>query len=358
MLIRPGGTDAALKLQLEYFTLLKNFIYSAMPRSTKRISRILSTCLLLLFQCPNLFAQNSHDSLKNADLFLAIRSGSSPEMIKQLDLGASPNAVSGDYSALMAASLYGTPDQMKILLNRGADINYLNKDSITALWMAVPDWEKSNLLLDHGANPASQSKEGYTVLYKLVIFPGSAPLLKRMLEMGVDPKRDRHSTMLLFNAVQSCDTNVVSQLLATGLNPDDSVFYGEYALNSALFYRCSDVVKQLVDHGANVNVCPKHFKNDFLNGITPLMNAAISNDKESILYLLNHGADPNAKSKKGFTAFMFLQQAEYDNPEMTLAFIQHGANVSEKAADGTDALYYALKKGNTESVEIIRKSMH
>ncbi|HEX4851327.1 MAG TPA: ankyrin repeat domain-containing protein [Puia sp.] len=278
-------------------------------------------------------------------------------MSKQLETGASPNAVSGEYSALMATSLYGTVDQMKILIDRGANVNFLNKDSITALWMAVPDWDKSILLLNHGANPNFHSKEGYTVLYKLVIYPGTGPLLKKILDMGVDPNKET-KTILLFSAVQSCDTNVVSQLLSKGLNPNDSTFFGEYPINSALNYRCSDVVKLLVDHGADVNACPKHFKNKFLNGITPLMNAAISNDKESVLYLLNHGADPNIKSQKGFTALMFLEQNEYDNPELTKILIEHGATVSNKAMDGTDALFYAMKKGNTASAEIIRNNMH
>jgi hypothetical protein len=38
-----------------------------------------------------------------------------------------------------------------------------------------------------------------------------------------------------------------------------------------------------------------------------------------------------------------LQQSEYDDPEMTLALIKHGAQY-EKANDGTDALYYAKEK--------------
>jgi ankyrin repeat protein len=52
---------------------------------------------------------------------------------------------------------------------------------------------------------------------------------------------------------------------------------------------------------------------------------------------------------------ILLEQSETDDPDMTLALIQHGAVVSEKAQDGTDALYYAKEKGNAPSVAILEK---
>ena len=52
---------------------------------------------------------------------------------------------------------------------------------------------------------------------------------------------------------------------------------------------------------------------------------------------------------------MLLQQSEIDDPDMTLALLQHGAVPLEKAPDGSTALYYAKKKGNTQSVTILKK---
>jgi ankyrin repeat protein len=112
----------------------------------------------------------------------------------------------------------------------------------------------------------------------------------------------------------------------------------------------------LVDNGANVNVSqwvPSGL--DAFKGCTPLMFAAIGHDKPSFLYLLEHGADPNARNKLGYTSLMLLAQSETDDPEMTLALIKHGADVSAKAQDGTDALYYAKAKGKTPSVALLEK---
>ena len=76
---------------------------------------------------------------KTTELFDAIQSGSSEELNKALTNGANANDSLTGYSALMFAALDGTADQMSILISHGANVNYLNKDSITALWLSVPD---------------------------------------------------------------------------------------------------------------------------------------------------------------------------------------------------------------------------
>jgi len=122
-----------------------------------------------------------------------------------------------------------------------------------------------------------------------------------------------------------------------------------------LFYRSSATVKMLIDHGADVNKRTKAFLLASFNGFTPLMFAALANDKPSFYYLLDHGADPNQKNKNGYTALMLLQQAEEDDPAMTKALLDHGAEPSIKTPAGNDALHFAMQKGNTGSVAILKK---
>ncbi len=129
-----------------------------------------------------------------------------------------------------------------------------------------------------------------------------------------------------------------------------------FPINNAEAFRTFATLKMLVDNGANVNVREwVSFGLDAFKGFTPLMYAAMGHDKPSFLYLLEHGADPNAKNKQGYTPLILLEQSETDDPEMTLALIKHGAIVSEKDQDGNDALYYAKEKGNTPSVVILEK---
>src|SRR6202000_2210872 len=85
-------------------------------------------------------------------LFRIIRSGDAAALQKKLESGADPNAIDNGQSALMTAALFGSCDEMRLLLDKGANPNYADPDSLTALWLAVPDSAKTALLLGHGAN--------------------------------------------------------------------------------------------------------------------------------------------------------------------------------------------------------------
>ena len=318
--------------------------------------KVMMLVLTLLFCC-NLFAQPpaTPASNKTAALFQAIRSGSTEQLQQQLLNGADANDSLNSYSALMAATLNGSLEQMKILIARGANVNYQSSDGTTALWLAVPDWDKTKLLLDNAADVNHQI-QGYGVLVKLAAMPGTIKLFHLLIDKGADLKKSAPDNYLLYNAASSADTAILGFLIRSGFNVNDSIAIGDYPINNAEAFRTFATLKMLVDNGANVNVrqwIP--FGLDAFKGMTPLMFAAVCHDKPSFLYLLEHGADPNAKNKQGYTPLMLLEQSETDDPEMTLALIKHGAVVSQKAPDGTDALYYAKGKGNTPSVVLLEK---
>ncbi len=316
--------------------------------------------MAMQFPVFNIHAQQpvSHMTAKSASLFDAIRSGDTGELERQLANGGDPNDSLNGFSALMACALNGSLEQMKILLAHGAKVNSADRDSITALWYAVPDWNKTVLLLEHGANPKPLSKEGYGILVKLALIPGTAPLFQLLINKGADPKHSAPDNFLLYNAAASGDTTTLGMLIRLGLDVNGKVAFGDFPINAALLYRNFPAVKMLVENGADVNTRMKPFAFASYNGLSTLMYAALVHDKPSFLYLLEHGADPNLRSTRGFTALMLLQQSETDDPEMTLALIHHGAIISEKATDGSDALYYAQRNGNAASEEILKQYVH
>ncbi|MEO7120923.1 MAG: ankyrin repeat domain-containing protein [Ginsengibacter sp.] len=312
--------------------------------------------LLMLIAFSNLHAQQV--SNKTMALFQAIRSGSTKELQQQLSNGASANDSLESYSALMAAALNGSVEQMKLLIAHGANVNYHSSDGTTALWLAIPDWDKTKLLLDKGAD-ANHQIRGYGILVKLAAMPGTIKLFHLLIDKGADLKKSAPDNYLVYNAASSGDTALLGFLIRSGFNVNDSVSFGDYPINNATAFRTFATLKMLVDNGANVNVrqwIP--FGLDAFKGFTPLMFTAVAHDKLSFLYLLQHGADPNAKNKQGYTPLMLLEQSETDEPEMTLELIKHGAIVLEKNQDGNDALYYAKEKGNTPSVAILAKYAH
>ena len=297
-------------------------------------------------------------SNKTIAFFQSIRSGSTDELQQQLSNGANANDTLNSYSALMAATLNGSIEQMKILIAHGANVNYQSSNEITAIWLAVPDWDKTKLLLDNGAD-VNHRIQGYGILVKLAAIPGTINLFHLLIDKGADLKKSAPDNYLVYNAASSGDTAILGFLIRSGFNVNDSVSFGDYPINNAETYRTFATLKMLVDNGANVNVSqwiPSGL--DAFKGCTPLMFAAVGHDKPSFLYLLEHGADPNARNKLGYTPLMLLAQSETDDPEMTLALIKHGADVMAKAKDGTDALYYAKAKGKAPSVTLLEKYLH
>lgn len=295
----------------------------------------------------------------NTAFFNAIRSGSVTELEKEIAKGANVNdTLDGGYSALMVAALNGSVEQMKLLIDHGAKVNYANSDSITALWLAVPDWDKTVFLLDHGADANMLSTEHYTVLVKVATHPGTSKLLQLFIDRGANPKKAAGDNSLVYNAAATNDTALLGMLLRMGFNPGDSVFVRDYPIDNSTNYRCFATMKMLVDYGADVNAASVFSEKSAGNGVTPLMWAGLSNDRQSFFYLLDHDADVNRKTKKGYTALMLLQLSNIDDPEMTMALIKHGASVSAKMPDGSDALYFASKKGNSQSVQILKQYLN
>jgi len=288
-------------------------------------------------------------------LFTAIRSGDATALQQKLDRGADPNATQNGISALEVATLAGTPQQMKLLLARGAKPNYADDDGITALFLAIPDTEKTILLLDHGADPNQHSKANYSALIKLANCPGTTDLLRTLIAKGADPKQAARDNALLYWAAGTDDTTLVGFILRLGFNANDTVLSGDYPINSALAYRCSNTLKMLVDHGADVNVrLPDVFLPN-IRGMTALMQAAVADDEASFFYLLDHGADVHARCKTGYTALMLAQLSETDHPAITKALLVHGAKVADKSPTGENAISLAAKKGNTESLRLLKQ---
>jgi ankyrin repeat protein len=289
-------------------------------------------------------------------LFETIRSGNTAALEQQLSAGASPNDSLDGYSALMAATLDGSAEQMLLLIRHGANVNFENSRHITAIWLAVPDREKVSLLLDHGAD-VNHPVEGYTVLTKCATSPGSADLIRLLISGGADPRKSAPDNSLLYEAAESGDTAILGLVLRLGFHVNDTTAFGDYPINSSLSFRTYPTLKMLVDSGADVNARSMYLR-VFPSqvGITPVMAAALNADRASVDYLLDHGADPNLKTRMGMTALMFLQQSETDEPDITLDLLRHGADPAVKMPDGSDARSFALRSGFTKSAALLNQN--
>ena len=106
-----------------------------------------------------------------------------------------------------------------------------------------------------------------------------------------------------------------------------------------------EVVEQLLDRGADVNVQEK-------TGNTPLHFAAISNASEVVELLLERGAYVNAQDNGGTTP---LHNAASNNASSEIAevLLGHDADVNVQNNDGNTPLNLARRGDATETVELL-----
>ena len=94
------------------------------------------------------------------------------------------------------------------------------------------------------------------------------------------------------------------------------------------------------------------------DGITCLMMPAQKGHAETVKWLLEHGADPNARNAYGVTAFRYSIPdggAEDNYVKIVKLFLEHGADANAKDNSGWTALLSAAFHGYTEITRLLLK---
>ncbi|MCA8991810.1 MAG: ankyrin repeat domain-containing protein [Planctomycetaceae bacterium] len=128
---------------------------------------------------------------------------------------------------------------------------------------------------------------------------GDLATVRRLIEAGADPNSvDRHGMGTLLNF----HPEVTRYLLEHGANPD---VQRNENISPVLIGVCGtfECLRLMVEAGADVNLASEH------NGETALHGVASCNDIESVLLLLKHGANPNARTKPGMKTYGLWRDA-------------------------------------------------
>ena len=117
------------------------------------------------------------------------------------------------------------------------------------------------------------------------------------------------------------------------------------SLNDAIVTRDGGAVKAHVDAGTDVNAADA-------NGITPLIAAATSGQRDVVQLLLSAGADINARGPEDRTALIYAIQAE--QPEMALFLVeQKGIDLEARESHGSTPLVEAIAFHQMKVVEAL-----
>ena len=266
-------------------------------------------------------------------------------------------------SPLMYAAEKGNLSILKILFEKGADINMVsprqyiqyhernNDFLVSAVYFAAREGHAECLkfLLDH--NPSSEAllTQGYVALLETMC-NGNADCVNLLMKHGLDPnKRHSWTTLCQYPLSEACEkgyVDCVRTLIEHGANVNNNDKHGP-ALEYCVKYRHYDMIDILLEAGSSVN-------NSSPGRQSALWFAAQHGDVEIVRQLLRRGADTNTLCVKGETPiFIAANLGHTDCLKEILAQKDTAVNVTNH--DGCTAIVGAIRNQKLDSVSMLLK---
>ena len=276
------------------------------------------------------------DSVNDLGVFplsLACANGSGAMAKRLLVAGASVRtALPGGESPLMTCARTGAADAVRLLAERGADVNAResHRGQTALMWAAGSKHpEAVKALLEHGADANAVSTGGFTPLM-FAAREGDPESVRLLLAAGarIDATTPAGESALLVAAasvsgVTARDYRVIPEpsgheavavlLLERGTNADQADTFGMTALHHAVETGKSQLLKALIAHRAMVDArltqgLPFR-RGDYVSragyaGATAFWLAAMYGEVETMKTLVAAGADWRLASRNGTTPLM------------------------------------------------------
>lgn len=299
-----------------------------------------------------------------ATLAVPIRSFAAPESslinaIRQNDVAAVRHALSGGRveliaddmgtTPLMYAALVGGPDVIRLLIDRGVQVNASNKFGATALMWAASRTENVKALLARGADVNARASNGWTALIAATRY-GNANAMRILLAAGADTSSPQIRRALFAASFFSTNPAVrevlrVARVVATS---------SDEITGTVLDWTRHDVatLSNLLTFG----VPPNEEVPTPTVSLPTFFMAARDGQTDAMRAFVEKGVDPAHKGARGWTALMFAASAHRSSIGTLKFLLNHGAEVNAIDDDGRTALDWALTRGETDVSVFLRKA--
>ena len=187
----------------------------------------------------------------------------------------------------------------------------------------------------------AKDENGVSVIMKATYY-GKKDVVATLLESGVE--------LDIFEAAATGRTARLRDLIAD--DPSLANIYspdGFTPLGFAVFFSQPEIVKALLDAGADVNLPSRESMK-----VTPLASAAAAKQTEIARVLIANGANVNARAAGGHVP---LHEASANgNVELVKLLIDSGAAVNAKTDDGKTPLDFAIEYKRDDVVDLLKQS--
>ena len=231
-----------------------------------------------------------------------------------LSRGANPNIQNRDGTTpLMFATTSENIETMKLLLDAGADANLRHNSGQTALNMArdIPFADGVTLLegrmqVSEPVVPVPPGPDSSNKELLLAARRGELDKVKELLDGGADVNYWDSETYMtpLMNAAVGEHLDIVNELIANGADLTMTDRNGATTLHLAASYGHIDILRTIIDAlGQDLNAQDGY-------GRTALHKAAEGGIVNSVILLLQRGADPTIQDTDGNTAYDLASSPE------------------------------------------------
>jgi ankyrin repeat protein len=272
---------------------------------------------------------------------------------------ALPETEPAGVEAWVEPMLFGTVAEVRTLLDGGLSANAATKSGgTTALMMAAPDVEKMRLLLDRGADVNARARSRYSALMVAAQYQDGDAAINLLLDRGaqVAPPADGapvFSANPFVLASYAGNAKSLKRLLAAGGKVDEPfIAIGTSRTTpmlGAFKFGDVEVANTLIDLGAPVDFADG-------NGITMLGRCVLNNEVEMARTLIARGANVNVVDKQGMTPLLWAANVDFGDAAMIELLLKSGAKTDARNKDGLTPLELARKHGHTTLIPVLEKA--